>query len=121
MCIRCCFKRRRSEVQVRDVHSPLHSQRRSTPPLPKSPPPELPPILEIPPASLSLKGSPRECAICLESVEEEEKESATLQDDGTEMKILKCGHVFHLQCIRQWRLECRRKKRSSPCPLCGQV
>eukprot|EP01025_Chloroclados_australasicus_P016173 TRINITY_DN179_c0_g2_i1.p1 TRINITY_DN179_c0_g2~~TRINITY_DN179_c0_g2_i1.p1 ORF type:complete len:428 (-),score=26.88 TRINITY_DN179_c0_g2_i1:3213-4496(-) len=45
------------------------------------------------------------CSIC--------HDNYTEQDEGTK---LKCGHVYHTQCIERWVVT---KGRESTCPLCG--
>lgn len=49
------------------------------------------------------KKEENECSICLENIEEDSK------------KIVKCGHMFHTECISKW-LEAHDK-----CPLCIQT
>jgi len=44
----------------------------------------------------------KECSICLEDYNEEDK-----------LRILKCEHGFHTECIDKWLLECNYK-----CPVC---
>jgi hypothetical protein len=50
-----------------------------------------------------IKDEENECSICLENIEESSK------------KIVRCGHIFHGECIGKW-LEGHDK-----CPLCIQT
>lgn len=43
---------------------------------------------------------PKECPICIDSIHKED------------LKILKCSHTFHNDCIAKWFVE------SSVCPVC---
>jgi hypothetical protein len=44
----------------------------------------------------------KDCAICLDSFEKESK-----------LRILKCDHGFHVDCIDKWLTDCNYK-----CPVC---
>ena len=49
-----------------------------------------------------IKEKYKECSICLEDY-----------NDSDKLRILKCEHAFHVDCIDKWLLECNYK-----CPVC---
>ncbi|KAJ1901462.1 hypothetical protein LPJ66_000744 [Kickxella alabastrina] len=60
-------------------------------------------VVPVAPAASGRRTSPRECAICIESVD------VTTATDRTQYMVTPCHHVYHTDCLVPWmntKLEC---------------
>jgi hypothetical protein len=55
------------------------------------------------------KAQAEECAICLDDID-------GIRTDNVD--VLKCGHIFHSDCMARWEKQCKERSFVRTCPYC---